>query len=110
MTFFSWQEESKFAFAKVRLPPTKPLVLPQLAEGMEVEVFSRANEGEECGWWTAVIKMMKGEFIVVSYLGWEYNYTEIVPNDRLRQKNPNPPISAKTFFRFEVVVPEEYRD
>lgn len=109
---YSWQEESKFPFSKVRLPPVKadPLGQAQLPDGMEVEVFSRAHENEENGWWTASIKMMKGEFAVVVYAGWDNNYTEIVSLERLRLKNQNPPISSKTFHHFEIVIPEEFRD
>lgn len=51
------------------------------------KVFSRANEQEACGWWRALVKMTKGDFHVVEYLGWETTYTEIVPSDRLRLKN-----------------------
>lgn len=99
-------------FSKVRLPTAKAETLgqSQLPDGMEVEVFSRAHDTEENGWWLATIKMMKGEFAVVIYSGWDNNYTEIVSLDRLRLKNPNPPISAKTFHHFEIEVPEEYRD
>lgn len=77
---------------------------------MEVEVFSRSNEREACGWWAAAIKMMKGDFFVVEYLGWDNSYTEIVPQDRLRVKNANPPIDKSSFFRFEIQVPEELRE
>ncbi|XP_055710543.1 fragile X messenger ribonucleoprotein 1 homolog isoform X4 [Phlebotomus papatasi] len=105
-----WQEESKFHFNLVRFPPAEATTLPQLAEGMEVEVYSRSNEREACGWWMASIKMIKGTFHVVEYLGWDHSYTEIVPVDRLRLKNTNPPINAKTFHRFEIDVPEDLRD
>lgn len=99
-------------FSKVRLPPVKadPLGQAQLPDGMEVEVFSRAHETEENGWWLATIKMMKGDFAVVVYSGWDNNYTEIVSLDRLRLKSVQPPISAHTFHHFEIEVPEEYRD
>lgn len=55
-------------------------------------------------------QMIKGEFIVVEYLGWENSYTEIVPNDRLRPKNTNPPITQTTFYKFEIPVSEELRE
>ncbi|XP_058834132.1 fragile X messenger ribonucleoprotein 1 homolog isoform X2 [Topomyia yanbarensis] len=103
-----WQEESKFLFSQVRLPPTETATT--FCEHMEVEVFSRSNENEACGWWRAVIKMMKGDFFVVEYLGWDNSYTEIVSADRLRVKNTNTPISDKTFFRFEIEVPEDIRE
>lgn len=77
---------------------------------MEVEVYSRSNEREACGWWRAAVKMMKGEFFVVEYLGWDSSYTEIVSQDRLRMKNANSTINNSTFFRFEIQVPEELRE
>ena len=46
-------------------------------EGQEIEVYSRASDQESCGWWRAVIKMIKGDFHVVEYLGWETTYTEV---------------------------------
>lgn len=103
-----WQEESKFLFSQVRLPPTETPTT--FCEHMEVEVYSRSNDNEACGWWRAVIKMMKGDFFVVEYLGWDNSYTEIVSADRLRAKNTNPPINEKTFFRFEIEVPEDIRE
>ncbi|XP_031619633.1 synaptic functional regulator FMR1 isoform X1 [Contarinia nasturtii] len=104
-----WQKESKFLFTQVRLPPDEPPVAPVFSEGMEVEVYSRSNDREACGWWCADIKMIKGEFLVVEYLGWEHSYREIVAAERLRLKNTNPPITATTFHKFEVEVPEELR-
>ena len=77
---------------------------------MEVEVYSRSNDRESCGWWRAAIKMVKGDFCVVEYLGWDNSYTEIVSNDRLRIKNTNSTITNSCFFRFEIQVPEELRE
>lgn len=54
--------------------------------------------------------MIKGDFHVVEYLGWESTYTEIVPPERLRHKNTNPPIDADTFYKFEIEVPEDLRE
>lgn len=138
--FFSWQKESKFLFSQVRLPPEETATPPVFVEGMEVEVFSRSNDREACGWWCAEIKvrksflfstiplpclsvfkrfcvqisihtpqMIKGEFLVVEYSGWENSYTEIVAAERLRAKNTSPPITASTFHKFEIEVPEELR-
>jgi len=124
-----WQPASKFPFARVRLPPQTPQTpLPQrpsktaeddstashagnkFAEHEEVEVFSRASEQESCGWWRAVIKMFKGDYYVVEYLGWETTYTEIVDSVRLRPKSVEPPITVHTFFTFKVVLPEEIKN
>lgn len=54
--------------------------------------------------------MMKGEFLVVEYLGWDNSYTEIVSSDRLRPKNTNPPVTNKTFHKFEIPVQEDLRE
>ena len=97
-----WQPESKFPLSRVRLPPPaapsksgSPPVLPY-SEGQEIEVYSRASDQESCGWWRAVIKMIKGEFHVVEYLGWETTYTEIVPSERLRPKSQEPHINNRS--------------
>ncbi|XP_066993074.1 fragile X messenger ribonucleoprotein 1 homolog isoform X1 [Anabrus simplex] len=54
--------------------------------------------------------MIKGDFHVVEYLGWENTYTEIVASERLRPKNPNLPINKSTFHKFEIEVPEDLRE
>lgn len=107
MKTFSWQSESKFPFSQVRLPPKE---IKEVVEKQEVEVFSSATEQEVSGWWKAVVKMTKGDFHVVEYLGWDNTYTEIVPLDRLRPKNTNPPIDRNTFCKFEISVPEDLRE
>ncbi|XP_051171352.1 fragile X messenger ribonucleoprotein 1 homolog isoform X3 [Leptopilina boulardi] len=104
-----WQPESKFPFAEIRLPP-KDGPKPDFQENQEIEVYSRANDQEACGWWKAIIKMIKGGFLVVEYLGWEYAYSEIVGSERLRPKNPNAPIDKNTFHKIEIEVPEELRE
>ncbi|PNF27517.1 Synaptic functional regulator FMR1 [Cryptotermes secundus] len=105
-----WQPESKFPFSQVRLPPEGVPGKSDFTENQEIEVYSRANEQEACGWWKAIIKMIKGDFHVVEYLGWENTYTEIVASERLRPKNPNAPIDKATFYKFEIEVPEDLRE
>ncbi|CAH1134995.1 unnamed protein product [Ceutorhynchus assimilis] len=105
-----WQPDSKFPYEQVRLPPAATDAKVEFTENMEVEVFSRSNNQEGYGWWKARIKMMKGDFYVLEYLGWDNTYTEIVSNDRLRQKNTNPPIDKTMFYKFEIDVPEDVRD
>nr|XP_042897037.1 synaptic functional regulator FMR1 [Parasteatoda tepidariorum] len=105
-----WQPQTKFPFRRVRLPPSvKDDEKKEYAEGQEVEVLSRSNE-QACGWWKAIVKMSKGGFHVVEYVGWETSCTEIVPSDRLRTKNTNPPITKSTFKIFELEVPEDLRE
>lgn len=55
--FFSWQPESKFPFSQVRLPPGGVTGKTDFTENQEIEVYSRANEQEACGWWKAIIKV-----------------------------------------------------
>ena len=54
--------------------------------------------------------MIKGEFHVVEYLGWETTYTEIVPYERLRVKSTEPHVTARTFVRHIVSLPDEIRN
>lgn len=54
--FISWQPESKFPFAQVRLP-MKDETKPEFQDNQEIEVYSRANDQEACGWWKAIIKV-----------------------------------------------------
>lgn len=108
-----WQPPSRFPFARIRLPPPPlpPETSPnRFSEGDEIEVYSRASDQESCGWWRAVIKMIKGEFHVVEYLGWETTYTEIVPFERLRVKSTEPHITSRTFVRHNVNLPIEIRN
>lgn len=55
--FFSWNPESKFPFSQVFLPP-KEGSLTDFVENQEIEVYSRANAREDCGWWTARIQVL----------------------------------------------------
>lgn len=116
-----WQPASRFAFSRVRLPPVaagntssggggSSETAKEFKENEEVEVFSRASDQESCGWWRAVIKMYKGDFYVVEYLGWETTYTEIVASERLRPKSNEPPITNRTFFSFSIRLPEEIKN
>jgi len=105
-----WQPESTFPFARVRLPPPAPTEPVEYQVGEEIEVFSRACDQESCGWWRASVSMIKGDFHVVEYLGWDTKYTEIVPSERIRPKSTEPPITNRTFITFHLSVPEELRD
>lgn len=51
------------------------------------QVLSRTTEDEPYGWWPARIKMMKGEFAVVDYVGYESTYSDILALDNVRHTN-----------------------
>lgn len=54
--------------------------------------------------------MMKGDFYVLEYVGWDNSYSEIVNGDRIRHKNTNPPLEKSMFHKFEIDVPEDVRE
>ncbi|XP_075148395.1 synaptic functional regulator FMR1 isoform X2 [Haematobia irritans] len=99
----------KYAFNNVRYPPDELTEPPAFELGQEVEVLTRRTAGEACGWWLGVLKMLNADICAVVYSGLDQSYTEVVDMERLRQKNMNPPITAKTFYQFTIPIPEELR-
>ncbi|CAH2272401.1 fragile X mental retardation syndrome-related 2 [Pelobates cultripes] len=105
----NWMPERQIPFSDVRLPPM-PDTVPHIAEGDQVEVFSRANEQEASGWWLAHVRMIKGDFYVIEYTSCDSPYNEIVSLDRIRPLNTNEKATSKTFFKLSVPIPEDLRE
>ncbi|KAL8595672.1 hypothetical protein ACOMHN_025708 [Nucella lapillus] len=106
----NWQPERRAPLSSVRLPPKESAAKPDYRENEKVEVLSKAQEDEALGWWPAKIRMLKGEFAVVEYVGYDSSMTDILHVDRVRRTSVCSPIDPDAFQQFVLEVPPDLRE
>ncbi|XP_043229655.1 synaptic functional regulator FMR1-like [Amphibalanus amphitrite] len=100
--------EVEVPLSAARLPPPSPADPPPVAEGDEVEVYSRLKDDAPFGWLPAIVKIVKGDRCVVEFTGLgDTRRTDIIGQDEIRPKNTAPPITNSTFYSCYIPVPDD---
>ncbi|XP_045200292.1 RNA-binding protein FXR1-like isoform X2 [Mercenaria mercenaria] len=105
-----WQPPRKVKLTEVRPAPNKLTEKPEYKEGDQIEVLAKTQDDEALGWWMAKIKMFRGEFAVVEYVGWDKTYSDIVPMERLRPVNILCPITKDSFYKHVLDIPPDLHE
>ncbi|CAG5128789.1 unnamed protein product [Candidula unifasciata] len=103
----NWQPDKRVKLSNVRLPPKNGTNKAEFKEDDRVEVFGKVKNGEGLAWYPAKIKILKGEFVVVSS---PWDASDILPLDKIRPVNLNPPITKESFFQFVLEIPPDLRE
>ncbi|XP_076820386.1 RNA-binding protein FXR1-like isoform X2 [Clavelina lepadiformis] len=109
----NWQAERKIGLNEARFAPSPEAAAlgdEDLVEGQQIEVHTRANDMEPCGWWLAKVKMSKGEFHVIEYQTCTPKHTEIVTRERLRRVNTNPLFNVSPLQKVSLPVPDDLQE
>ncbi|EDO44731.1 predicted protein [Nematostella vectensis] len=96
-------------YEECRLPPSNAQ-RKEIYVDDEIEVYTRADDNEPCGWWLAKIIHKKGEFFVIQYSGWDATFNEIVPRERIRPPNTNGSISRQMYYKVMIDVPPDLKN
>ncbi|XP_060578868.1 RNA-binding protein FXR1-like isoform X2 [Ruditapes philippinarum] len=105
-----WQPPRTVKLTEVRPTPNKLTDKQEYKEGDQIEVLAKTQDDEALGWWMAKIKMFRGEFAVVEYVGWDKTYSDIVPMERLRPINDLCPITKDSFFKHVIEIPPDLHE
>ena len=105
------QQPARVQYNETRLPPLHASA-SSLRPGDECEVMpEQQNDNEPNGWYSATVKMMKGEFFVVEYKNSSSKqHSDIVASDRIRAPNRNSTLRKDFLHKITFPVPDDLKD
>lgn len=97
--------------SETRLASSEDASQHQFKDGEEVEAAIAVDEGDVLGWCVAKLKSVKGGFAVIDYsVGGGPVKTDIIPLERVRPVNKNPPCSPSSFYRHTFSIPDDLKE